>query len=337
MQAATALSKQVGVQPACSALGLPRATFYRHRRPPGRAERVRARPPLALAPEERQAVVEHLHSPRFVDRAPRQIWATLLDQDQQHLCSVRTMYRILEAEGEVRERRNQLSHPVYKKPELVATAAKQVWTWDLTKLKGPVKWTYFYLYVILDLYSRYVVGWMVAHRESATLAKRLILETLDKQGIGRGELTLHADRGPSPAAKSVALLLADLGVRKSHSRPYTSNDNPFSEAQFKTLKYHPSFPQRFGSLEDARAFCRVFIHWYNTEHRHSSLALLPPADVHYGRGPRLLEQRGEVLRRAFEATPERFKGRLPSPGKLPEAVWINPPKATPSGSKPCGD
>ncbi len=274
-------------------------------------------------------MLEVLHAPRFVDRSPHQIWAMLLDEAQQHLCSVRTMYRILEAEGEVRERRNQLRHPVYEKPELMATGPNQVWTWDLTKLKGPVKWTYYYLYVILDLYSRYVVGWMVASRECSSLARRLIRETLAKQGVGRDVLTLHADRGSSPAAKSVALLLADLGVRKSHSRPHTSNDNPFSEAQFKTMKYHPSFPERFGSLEGACGFSGSFLNWYNNDHRHSSLAFLTPADVHYGRAEQILERRAAVLREAYEANPARFKGRVPNPGVLPEAVWINPPKATP--------
>lgn len=329
MVATSSLSETVGVQAACSALGLPRATFYRHRDPRPRPVQERPRPPLALTTEEREAVVEVLHSPRFVDQAPRQVWATLLDDEQEHLCSVRTMYRILEAEGEVRERRNQLRHPAYAKPELVATGPNQVWTWDITKLKGPAKWTYFYLYVILDLYSRLVVGWMVSRRESGTLAKRLIAESLTHQGLGGDGLTLHADRGSSMTSKSVAFLLADLGLTKSHSRPYTSNDNPFSEAQFKTLKYHRSFPERFGSLEDARGFCARFFSWYNTQHRHSSLALLTPADVHYGRAEAILEQRAAVLQAAFEAHPERFKGRVPRVGKLPEAVWINPPKATP--------
>ena len=329
MEATSTLSEVVGVQAACSALDLSRATYYRHHRPKPRSERKRPRPPLALAPEEREAVLEVLHAPAFVDRSPHQIWAVLLDEAQQHLCSVRTMYRILEAEGEVRERRNQLRRPAYAKPELVATAPNQVWTWDITKLKGPAKWTHFYLYVILDLYSRYVPGWMVARRESGKLARRLIVETMGKQGISRDQLTVHADRGPSMTEKTLALLLADLGVRKSHSRPYTSNDNPFSEAQFKTLKYHPSFPDRFGSPEDARAFCGPFLTWYNTEHRHSSLALLTPADVHYGRAEQILEARAAVLRAAFEANPQRFKGRVPRPGVLPEAVWINPPKATP--------
>ncbi|MCP4202274.1 MAG: IS3 family transposase [bacterium] len=328
MEATTTLSQEVGVRAACSALGMPRATYYR-RRDPTPADKPRPRPPLALDAEQRQAVVDVLHSPRFVDRSPHQIWAVLLDEEQEYLCSVRTMYRILEAEGELRERRNQLRRPVYAKPELVATAPNQVWTWDITKLKGPAKWTYFYLYVILDLYSRYVPGWMVARRESGTLARRLIAETVRKQGIRGDQLTVHADRGSSMRSKTVALLLADLGVRKSHSRPYTSNDNPFSEAQFKTMKYHPSFPERFGSLEDSRGFCAPFLGWYNTDHRHSSLAYLTPADVHYGRADQILQQRAGVLRAAFETNPQRFKGRMPSPGKLPEAVWINPPKETP--------
>lgn len=327
MEATTRLSQTVGVQAACSALGLPRATYYRHVHPrPCLPAPERPRPPLALDEQERQAVIDVLHSARFVDASPRQIWATLLDEDQQVLCSVRTMYRILEAEGELRERRDQLRHPVYEKPELVATAPNQVWTWDITQLKGPVKWTYFYLYVILDLYSRLAVGWMVARRESATLAQRLIAETVDKQGVGRDQVTLHADRGPSQTAKTLALKLADLGLTKSHSRPYTSNDNPFSEAQFKTLKYHPRYPSRFGSLEDARRYAADFFTWYNTQHRHSSLALLTPADVHYGRAEQILEQRQAVLSAAFEANPLRFKGRRPSPGQLPEAVWINPPE-----------
>ena len=326
MAATTTLSETVGVQAACSALGVPRASYYRQVKPKSRSARERPRPPLALSPEEGQAVTDVLHSPRFVDASPRQIWATLLDEDQQVLCSVRTMYRILEAEGELRERRNQLRHPAYQKPELVASAPNQVWTWDITQLKGPVKWTHFYLYVILDLYSRLAVGWMVARRESASLAQRLIAETVDKQGVGRDQVTLHADRGSAMTAKSLALKLADLGLTKSHSRPHTSNDNPFSEAQFKTLKYHPSYPPRFGSLEDARRYAAEFLTWYNTQHRHSSLALLTPADVHYGRAEQILEQRATTLRAAFEAHPKRFKGRLPSPGDLPKGVWINPPE-----------
>lgn len=278
-----------------------------------------------MTAEERQAVLDVLRSERFVDRAPRQIWATLADEDGVHLCSVRTMYRILAAESEVCERRNQVRRPSYQRPELLATAPNRVWTWDITKLKGPSKWVLFNLYVILDLYSRCVVGWMVARRESANLAQRLIAGTAEKQGICRDQLSIHADRGSSMTSKAVALLLADLGVTKTHSRPHTSNDNPFSESQLKTMKYHPTFPDRFGSLEDARRFCVSFFSWYNTEHRHSSLALLPPADVHYGRGEQILERRAAVLHRAFEANPERFKGRPPRPGSVPKAVWINPP------------
>lgn len=329
MAATTALSETVGVRAACSALRLPKATYYRQVNPKPRSVQERPRPPLALSPEERQTVIDVLHSPRFVDASPRQIWATLLDEDHEVLCSVRTMYRILEAEGELRERRNQLRHPAYQKPELLARAPNQVWTWDITQLKGPAKWTHFYLYVILDLYSRLAVGWMVARRESATLAQRLIAETVEKQGVGRDQVTLHADRGSPMTAKSMALKLADLGVTKSHSRPHTSNDNPFSESQFKTLKYCPSFPSRFGSLEDARSYAAEFFTWYNTQHRHSSLALLTPADVHYGRAEQILEQRAGVLRAAFEAHPKRFKGRPPSPGDLPKGVWINPPEEQP--------
>lgn len=328
METTTKLAETVGVQAACSALGLARSTFYRHRTPTVRPARERPRPPLALSAQEREAVVEVLHSERFVDRSPHQIWATLLDEEQTYLCCPRTMYRILEAEGELRERRNQRRTRTYAKPELVATAPNQVWTWDITKLKGPVKWTYYHLYVVLDMYSRYVVGWTVAPRESSSQAQRLITESMSRQGVEGSALTVHADRGPSMTSKSLALLLADLGVRKSHSRPYTSNDNPYSEAQFKTLKYHSSFPERFGSLQDARRFCRCFFDWYNREHRHSSLSLLTPGDVHYGRGQLVLSQRRAALAAAFAEHPARFKGRRPSPGALPEAVWINPPTSS---------
>jgi len=331
IEAATALAPTTGTRAACSALGVPRATFYRHRRtseptPPAS----RPRPPLALSELERRAVLDVLHSERFVDAAPHQIYAALLDE-KRYLCSVRTMYRILAAEHEVRERRNQCQRPAYTKPELLATGPNQVWSWDITRLKGPVKWSYFYLYVILDIFSRYVVGWMVAERESAALARRLVSESVRKQGIARGQLTLHADRGSSMTSKSLALLLADLGVTKTHSRPYTSTDNPFSEAHFKTLKYRPEFPDRFGSIQDGRTLCRRFFPWYNDEHRHGSLALLTPADVHYGRAEERLEQRARVLQQAFEAHPERFKGQRPTPGSLHEAAWINPPHTTVRG------
>ena len=236
------------------------------------------------------------------------------------------MYGFLRQEHEVRERRNQLRHPAYTKPELLATAPNQVWSWDITKLRGPTKWTYFYLYVILDIFSRYVVGWMVAPCEQAALATRLIEETCQKHNVNPGQLTLHADRGSSMKSKPVAQLLADLGVTKTHTRPYVSDDNPFSESQFRTLKYRPAFPDRFGSIEDARAFCVPFFHWYNNEHRHSGIALLPPHAVHYNRTDEFVERRQRVLSDAYRAHPERFVRQQPTPLPVPKAVWINPPK-----------
>jgi putative transposase len=324
MAAAEQLGATVGLKRACHSLGVPRATLYRHR---ARAVQAASRPPapLKLAPEERQAVLDLLHSPRFVDTSPHSLYATLLEEGR-YLCSVRTMYRFLKETGEAGERRNQLSHPQYAKPELLATAPNQLWSWDITKLKGPAKWTYFYLYVILDVFSRYVVGWMVATRESTALAKKLIRETCIKQGIAPGQLTVHADRGSSMKSKALALMLADLGVTKTHSRPHVSNDNPFSEAQFKTLKYRPEFPPRFGCLEDARTHCRGFFRWYNTEHRHSGIAFMTPENVHHGRALAIVEARTQALNDAFEANPARFKGRRPIPAQPPEAVWINPPQ-----------
>jgi putative transposase len=322
------LSEHVGVRPACEALGLGRATVYRGRRRAGFVgpPKPRATPPRALTPAEREAVLEVLHSERFVDTAPAEVHATLLDEGK-CLCSPRTMYRILDENDEVRERRDQLSRPVCRKPELLATAPNQVWSWDITKLLGPATWTYFHLYVIMDICSRYVVGWMVAERESAELAERLIGESCAKQRITPGRLTLHADRGSSMRSKPVALLLADLGVVKSHSRPHVSDDNPYSEAAFKTLKYMPEFPDRFGSVEDARTFCRTFFAWYNDEHRHSGIAMLTPATVHHGRATAVLAKRQEVLSAAYAAHPERFVMRPPRPLELPAAAWINPPPA----------
>ena len=326
MTAAANLAPALGIAPACGALGLGRATFYRHRVPQKPENLLVARPkhPRALAAAERQSVLEVLHQDCFVDKAPQEVYATLLDEGA-YLCSPSTMYRILNQNHEVKERRRQLCHPHYRKPELLATAPNQVWSWDITKLLGPAKWTYFYLYVILDIFSRYAVGWMVAHRESAALAQRLISQTCDQQGILPGQLTIHADRGSSMKSKPVALLLADLGVTKTHSRPHVSNDNPFSESQFKTLKYRPGFPQRFGSLEDSRMFCRRFFPWYNTEHRHQGIALLTPETVHYGRAETVIAARQEVLQAAYAAHPERFVRNSPVPLPLPEAVWINPP------------
>ena len=331
MSAAVELSRDTGIQPACQALSVNRASFYRAQMPrPEPADR--PRPPLALSAGEEQRVLDILHSERFVDCSPYQVYATLLDEGV-YLCSIRTFYRILERHGELRERRDQLRHPHYSKPELLATAPNQVWSWDITKLKGPAKWTYFHLYVILDIFSRCVVGWMVAHREASELAQRLIAETCARQGIVEGRLSIHADRGSSMTSKGVEQLLADLGVTKTHSRPHVSNDNPYSEAQFKTLKYRPDFPAQFGSLEDARTFCGEFFDWYNHDHYHSGIALLTPASVHSGQAAAIVESRNRVLQAAFELNPQRFKNRLPTAQPVPEAAWINPP-TEPSEEKP---
>ncbi len=325
MAAAEKLAGQTHqVASACRALGVSRATLYRSRCAQPRPSLPRPMSPRALAPAERKQVLDILCSKRFRDTSPAQAWATLLDE-MVYYCSIRSMYRYLAANSEVRERRNQLRHPNYKKPELLAEAPNEVWSWDITKLRGPAKWTYFHLYVILDIFSRYVVGWMVAHRESATLANRLISETCRKQGIVPEQLTVHADRGSSMRSKSVALLLSDLGVVKSHSRPHVSNDNPYSEAQFKTLKYCPQFPGRFGSIQDARAFCGEFFSYYNNEHRHAGIGLLTPAVVHYGQAGQIIAVRQETLLAAYRAHPERFVKRPPQPPAVPSQVWINPP------------
>jgi putative transposase len=349
MASVTELAPTVGVAVACEAVGMPRASFYRQAersatpmRPsprnagavgerselsvPGASAAERAHP-RALSPTERVAVLDVLHAPRFQDAAPAAVYATLLDEGT-YLASERTMYRLLAAEGETRPRRDQLVHPAYSKPELLATAPNQVWSWDITQLLGPAKWTYYYLYVILDIYSRYVTGWMVAHREHADLAERLIAETTAKQGIPAGQLTLHADRGSSMTSKPVAFLLADLGVIKTHSRPHVSNDNPYSEAQFKTLKYRPGFPDRFASIEEARAFCQDFFRWYNAEHRHSGIGLMAPEIVHYGQAQAAYDARAQVLATAYAAHPERFVRQAPRPPQLPTAAWINPPRPT---------
>ena len=328
--AAAELAVQVGVAPACRALGLSRATFYRRRRPAPGHRQPRKMPARALDRTEREHVLDMLGSARFVDRAPAEVVATLLDEGR-YLCSERTMYRILAAEQPVRERRNQLSHPHYAKPELLATAPNQVWSWDITRLLGPKRWTYFYLYVLLDIFSRYVVGWMLAERENAALAARLIEESCLKQAIQPQVLTLHSDRGSPMTAKCTAQLLADLGVTRSLGRPQVSDDNPFSEAQFKTLKYHPGFPGRFDDIHAATAFCRTFFPWYNREHRHAGIAMLTPSDVHRGRAEGILEQRHRTLKDAWAQNPERFVHGPPKLQTLPDKVWINPPdeKETP--------
>lgn len=332
----TELVPLVGVKAACAAVGRSRATHYRkHRLTPAPARPARAPQPQprALSADEQTEALRVLHSERFVDLAPAEVHAILLD-DGVYLCSVSTMYRLLRSRGEVRERRNQASHPARVKPELIAETPNQVWSWDITKLPGPAKWTYFYLYCVIDIYSRYVVGWMVASRESAELAERLFTETIAKHDVDRGQLTIHADNGSSMASKPIAFLLADLGVTKTHSRPHTSNDNPYSEAHFKTLKYRPDFPDRFGSIEDARTFLARFFGWYNHAHRHSGIGMHTPANVHHGHAQAVQAHRALVLTQAYAAHPERFVRQHPVPHALPTAAWINKPPEDPNSTNP---
>jgi putative transposase len=327
-QAVATLTPAVGTVRACRAVGQPRASWYRRHRqspPPPRPPRpVPAPQPRALQATERQQVLEVLHAERFWDTAPASVYATLLDEGS-YLASVSTMYRLLRAHGETGDRRRHATHPAKVKPELLATGPNQCWSWDITKLAGPARWTWYYLYVILDIYSRYVVGWMVAAREAAVLAERLLADTLAAQGVAPGRLTIHADRGTSMTSKPVAMLLADLGVTRSHARPHVPDDNPYSESQFKTLKHHPTFPDRFGCIQDARSFCQTFFGWYNHAHHHSGIALLTPADVHFGRAEQITSARATVLDGAYAAHPERFVRKPPTPPRLPEQVWINRP------------
>jgi putative transposase len=342
MDAVLALAPRVGIQPACVCLGVSRATFYRQRpllgppsAPPATDDTppsVRPRPVRALDDSEQQQVLDVLHGERFQNTAPAAIHAQLLDEGR-YLCSPRTMYRLLARQGEARERRDHLIHPPYQKPELLATAPNQVWSWDITKLRGPVKWTYFYLYVVLDIYSRYAVGWMVADSETTALAQKLLAETFEKHNITPGQLTIHSDRGRVMRSKPLAQLYADLGVTKSFSRPYVSDDNAFSESQFRTFKYRPDFPKSFGCQIAARAHCQVFFPWYNDEHRHSSLAMLTPKNVHFGETAAVLAQRQIVLDAAYAAHPERFVRRHPFPTAPPSSVWINPPALANSEEK----
>lgn len=324
-QSAEQLAPSVGVSTACQELGVSRSSLYRARQPQPLAK-PRPKPGRTLSEQERAEVRAVLNSDRFQDCPPRQVYATLLDE-QTYLCHWRTMYRILKEHNEVHERRNQVKHPRYAKPELVATGPNQLWSWDITKLKGPVKWHYYYLYVILDVFSRYVVGWLLAEQESAQLAEQLIGESCAKQQLSRDELTLHSDRGGPMTAKRVAQLLIDLGVTQSHSRPRVPDDNPYSEAQFKTLKYHPDYPGRFGSFQEALEWARRFFGWYNQQFYHSSLGLLTPASVHYGQAEIILDQRQQVLQAAYQAHPERFVQGRPQPPSLAAEVWINQPVA----------
>lgn len=322
---AEALGSQIGFSPACQSLSVPRGSLYRARQPQVEPK-PRPQPSHALTEAEQAEVREVLNSERFQDCAPRQVYATLLDEDQRYLCHWRTMYRILAACQEVRERRHHRRHSTYTKPELLATEPNQVWSWDITELKGAAKWLPFYLYVILDIFSRYVVGWLIADRESGELAQLLIAETCAKQGVQPDQLTLHSDRGSPMKAEPVIQLLRDLGIEKSLSRPHVSDDNPFSEAQFKTLKYRPDYPGRFATIDAARHWARATFTWYNYQHYHSGLALLTPAMVHYGQAEAIVTQRQQVLQAAYAAHPERFVKAPPVVHQPPREVWINPPK-----------
>ena len=315
---------EYGITEASTAFGVSRATLHRLRnpKPKQKAKKYNHR---RLTDLEEQRVLDILTNDRFVDESVPEIYATILDEGT-YLCSQRTMYRVLERHQAVRERRDQCHHPAYTKPELLATGPNQVWSWDITKLKGPQKWSYYYLYVIMDIYSRYVVGWMVATRESALLAERLIQETCLKQNIDPDQLTIHADRGPSMRSKLVAQLMADMGITKTHSRPHTSNDNPYSEAQFKTMKYRHSFPKTFGCIEDAKTFLRGFFEWYNCQHRHSGIGSITPESLHTGEAHKIREKRCRILEQAYLKHPERFVKGLPQPPKIPEAAWINKPE-----------
>ncbi len=320
-----ALEPLIGTGPACRAAGKSKATHYRQAQPPKpRAPRAPRTPANALSSTEIEMVLKELRSERFCDLAPAQVWATLLDEDR-YLCSISTMYRTLRATGEVRERRSQAAHPPRARPELMATKPNEVWSWDITKLRGPVKGVWFDLYVIIDIFSRYVVDWLVAPGESAELAESFIARAVAGQNVKKGTLTIHADRGTSMTSKPVAELLADLGIGRTHSRPHVSNDNPFSEAAFKTLKYCPAFPERLGSIADARVFCEQFFSYYNHEHRHSGIGLHTPASVHYGTAPEIRAKRATTLDDAYAANPARFRHLRPTPPQLPTTAWINRP------------
>ncbi len=324
----------MGIRESCKALNVSHSTLYRRRKKKRDQKSPKRKPGTglwrALSEEEQNGVLEILHSEKYMDLAPREVYASLLDEGK-YLCSVRTMYRLLAKNDEVRERRNHKRKNNYKKPELLAMGPNEVWTWDITKLKGPVKWCYFYLYVILDIYSRYVVGWMVGSKETGKLARDFIEETCIKQQIEKGELIIHSDRGSPMKSKTVSQLLSDLEVTRSLSRPSVSNDNPYIESHFKTLKYCPEFPQRFGCKADAIEFCKPFFNWYNKSHYHTGIGLLTPESVHYGYAQNILDERKNVLSQAYDKHPERFTNKFPVPLKLPEAVWINPPKNVSAG------
>jgi putative transposase len=322
------LTPIVGVRRACALTGRSRASHYRAARGPKLGPPApRCSPPNKLTDAEFDELLDLLHSPAFVDLAPAQVWAILLDAGT-YKASISTMYRVLRTAGEVRERRRQATHPARVRPELVARGPNQVWSWDISKLRGPAKGVYYDLYVIIDIYSRYVTGWMVAPTETAELAKAFIATTIKAHGVGAHVLTIHADRGTSMTSKPVAVLLAELGVTRTHSRPHVSNDNPYSEAAFKTLKYCPAFPSRFGSIQDARVFCAQFFEYYNHHHRHSGIALHTPASMHSGTATAIQTARGDTLNAAYTANPRRFCNRRPAPPNMPTIAWINKPTIT---------
>jgi putative transposase len=322
------LEPLVGVRRACVLTGRSRASHYRDARGP-----VHGPPPPRCAPTNKlsdaefDALLDLLRSEEFVDLAPAQVWAILLDAGT-YMASISTMYRVLRSQDEIRDRRRHATHPARVRPELVARGPNQVWSWDISKLKGPAKGVYYDLYVIIDIFSRYVVGWMVAPTETAQLAKAFIAATIKAHGVTTEVLTIHADRGTSMTSKPVAVLLAELGVTRTHSRPHVSNDNPYSEAAFKTLKYCPAFPERFGSIQDARAFCAEFFDYYNHHHRHSGIALHTPASMHFGTADDVQDARTHVLAIAYAANPRRFCNRRPTPPKMPTIAWINKPTIT---------
>jgi len=328
----------IGVSKACKYLGMNRSTYYLKNisgkdidgglNPhPQRDLPKKKAPRYSYTLEERDNILNTMNTVDYRDQTPYSIYSSELDRGN-YLCSVSTMYRILHDKQQVKERRRYKRTSNFSKPELLATKPNEVWSWDITKLKAQVKWTYFYLYVIIDIFSRFVVGWMIAHQEKASLATKLIGETCLKQDISPNQLTIHSDRGSSMTSKPVQLLLSDLGIVKSHSRPYVSDDNPFSESQFKTLKYHPKFPERFGCMLEAKHFCRQFFDWYNKQHYHSGILFLTPETVHYGQANQILRKRHEVLMKAYKQNPERFRFKQPKMKTFPEEVWINKPLKT---------
>ena len=324
--AKTSYKNQISIDALCDALLIPRATYYRHerKRTVAAVKNKRPQPKNSLRDEEKQQVLDLLHSERFADKTPYDAFNTMLDEGE-YYCSPRTMYRLLAGQGENKDRRQQRCHRDAIKPELIASMPNEVWSWDITKLRTTQKWVYLYLYVIIDIFSRYVVGWMIADRECKELARRLIQESALKQGIQPNQLTIHSDNGPSMTSHTVAQLLDHLGITKTHNRPYVSDDNPFSESQFKTLKYCPEFPGKFEGLKAGEIFSRKFFNWYNKEHYHSGIAWLTPESVHYGYAEQILDKRYYALMQAYLKNPIRFNNKPPKKKELPKAVYINPP------------